>query len=1376
MPQRTNVRGVANSDERTASPSPDFCRDELLHEIFEEQAARTPENIAVIDGPRQATYRQLEARSNQLARFLRSRGIGRGSIVGILIGRSIDAYVSILACLKAGAAYVPLDPDYPADRIEFILEDSGAAVLLTTSALRSKCRRFSGPLLVVEQIVNAMAVQSTRRLSRDDTLLAPHDLCYVIYTSGSTGTPKGVQIEHRSVAHLVRAERWLFQVATDDRVYQGFSLAFDASVEEVWLALAAGAALVAATPEMVHAGPALSSLLAAAGVTVVSCVPTLLAMLKDDIPSMRLLIVGGETCPDDLVRRWCRPHRRMVNTYGPTEATVIATFADCRPDRSVTIGRPLPNYSAYILDAELRPVAKGQTGELYLGGMGLARGYAGRPDLTRERFITSPFGVNSSVTRLYRTGDLARFTLDGEIEFLGRADSQVKIRGFRVELSEIDAALLSSPGVQSAACAVHELAPGLQHLVAYVVPLERGTCVPAEIRASLRLRLPAYMIPTIIETVPSLPTLSSGKVDRKALPRPRVTPKEDCLEPLTGTRGEQKLLSIWRTLFAPMPVDVTDDFFLDLGGHSLLAARMVSELRSDPQFGRASMIDVYDHPTIQKLAAQYSEATSTKPPTAKHNARVSTNASTEDDFQPDSGIRHFLCGLAQAASLYFILGFFALQWLAPYLTWTWMIEEDFGRAAAGLATLVSLIGAYPVMLVMAVAVKWIIGGRFLPGSYPLWGVYYFRWWFVNSILSIVPVDYLGGTPLLGLYYRMLGAKIGKNVHLASDHATAFDLVSIGDDSSIGTDAALLAHTVRNGRLILAPVKIGKRCFVGNRAVVAPGAEMANGARLEDLSLLQAGKSIPVGETWRGSPAKRQTDAAPEPNQTAPAGAARRFAFGVLHAVGVLLVPVFVVAAIFLGMLLMGYLNQIDEGYSYLIVSPLVALSFVIFLCLEIAVVKWLLLGRVAPGKYSLFSGFFIRKRFVDALLELSLDVLGPLYSTIYLAPWYRILGARLGPSAEISTASFISPDLLSVDAEGFIADCVSLGAGRVENNTLTIAHTHVGRRSFVGNSAVLPPGTVVGDDCLIGCLSAPPPAGKAALTGTSWLGSPGFRLPQRQKSAEFPDETTFHPTRGLRLQRAVIEFFRVILPSTGFIVVTSVLLSLVILIRDANSDVHWLALFPFLYAACALAAVAVVIALKWLLIGRYRPGEKPLWSNFVWRNELITALHENLANPILVERLQGTPFIAWFFRLMGAKIGKRAWLDTTCFTEYDLAHLGDDVALNADATVQTHLFEDRVMKMSDIHIADRCSVGAQSLVLYDTTMQAGSSLGDLSLLMKNERLPASTEWEGIPARHIDRAGPEVIQPSTTFASLIEPREPDVTLDAIEELVEALQEA
>ena len=307
---------------------------------------------------------------------------------------------------------------------------------------------------------------------------------------------------------------------------------------------------------------------------------------------------------------------------------------------------------------------------------------------------------------------------------------------------------------------------------------------------------------------------------------------------------------------------------------------------------------------------------------------------------------------------------------------------------------------------------------------------------------------------------------------------------------------------------------------------------------------------------------------------------------------------------------------------------------------------------------------------------------------------------------------------------------------------MTLGRNHIGKRSFIGNSAMLPPGTVIGDSVLIGCLSAPPPDPADALReDTTWMGSPPIFLPQRQKSAAFPEETTFNPTAKLRVLRATIEFVRVITPSTCFIILLSLLFSALLLLHDYFSLRDTLLFFPFLYLGCALAAAAFTIVAKWVLVWRYRPGEKPLWSTFVWRNELLNALHEHLAEPFLVGALTGTPFVCWYFRLLGAKIGRRVYMETTDLSEFDLVRIGDQAALNADCTIQTHLFEDRVMKMSTIDIAPRCKVGAGSLVLYDTRLEEGAALGDLSLLMKGETLPAWTSWEGIPARPVRNIAP-----------------------------------
>ena len=1382
--------------ERVGSPR-------LLHELFEQEAASAPEATALLRAQTRTTYAELDARANRLARFLKALGIQDGGTVALLLPRTEDLYVALLAVLKAGAAYVPLDPDYPSDRVCFILDDCGAQALLTCEGLSQRAAGFRGKLIILERDATEIANQSLARIGAGETRIGPQDLCYIIYTSGTTGRPKGVQIEHRNAVHLVQAEGRLFKVRKEDRVFQGFSIAFDASVEEIWLAFHAGATLVIGTEEAVHSGPALSRFLVESGVTVLSCVPTLLSMLEDDVPCLRLLILGGEVCPVELVKRWWKPNRRIVNTYGPTETTVVATWADCHPDKPVTIGRPLPGYFAFVLTDRLELVSPGEAGELVLGGLGLARGYLGQKELTSQKFISRSFDGRPA-QRIYRTGDRARWTETGELEFLGRMDTQVKIRGFRVELSEIESVLLEFPEVKAAAVVLRESDSGISQLIGYIAVRNGVSIDPQVLRAGLRARLPGYMVPAVLDVLPALPTLPSGKVDRTALLS--IKSKEavrKVAEPNTSL--ERQIVQSWARLFSTASVSTTDDFFLDLGGHSLLAARMVSELRHLADFNGLSIADVYHFPTpaglakavaarrdlLEKRASQEGNgeehagrvladrATGVVTPQQTRTESPSKNreASRSEHARLVPWWRHFLCGAAQLLSLIFVLSFFALQWLAPYLTYTVLVEEEYDSLTSILGAFASLVLIYPIMLLVAIALKWLIIGRYKPGHYPLWGLYYFRFWLATSIEATVPVSYLSGTPLLCVYLRLMGARVGKNVFLQSDNFAIYDLLTLGNGSSINADATVLGYSVSNGLLHIGTITIGNRCFVGTRSVIGENASMADDSALEDLSLLQSGQRIGAGETWIGSPAQlqspwerrrlagetpalpdRQTTSSPpaagegtsssphpldllkiERTKTSPPPPIRRSLIGLLHGIGMLIFPILVVAALFPGIALMNRLNYLDPYYWYLLLSPLVAVSFVVFLCLEIVALKWLFLGHIRPGSHRLDSWYYVRKWFVDKSMELSLDVVGPLYASVYLSPWYKLLGAKLGRGAEISTASFISPDLLSIGEESFIADNVSLGAPRVRDGRISIDRNQIGRRAFIGNSAMLPPGTVIGDSVLIGCLSAPPENRSEALREDSaWLGSPALLLHQRLKTTTFGEESTFEPPARLRALRAAIEFIRIITPSTCFIILTSLMFSALLLLHDQFSLGQTLLFFPVLYLGCGFAATAFTIAAKWLLVGRYQPGEKPLWSTFVWRNELINALHEHLAGPFLVNSLTGTPLLCWYLRLLGARIGRRVYIETIDFSEFDLARIGDEVALNSDCTVQTHLFEDRVMKMSHVNIGAGCSVGASSLVLYDTRMEAGADLGPLSLLMKGETLLTGTAWAGVPARPVER--------------------------------------
>jgi non-ribosomal peptide synthetase-like protein len=1289
-----------------------------LHELFEATCAAFADSIAVEYGPERLTYAVLEARANQLAHHLLTAGVRAGDLVAVLMRRRIDVYLAVLAALKCGAAYVPLDPAYPPDRVKLILEDCGARVVLTDSTL--SCRTGArAHIIALDREAGAIAACPTKRLQ---PLIRATSPAYVIYTSGTTGRPKGVVVSHASASNLVRAEQNIFDVDADDRVYQGFSPAFDASVEEIWLAFASGATLLAATPEMERAGPDLGRLLADGRVSVLSCVPTLLSMMEGEPETVRLLILGGEPCPRRLVERFSRPGRRIVNTYGPTETTVIASFADLKPGKAVTIGTAVPSYSLYVVDESMRRVAPGEVGELLIGGVGVASGYLNRPDLTAERFVPNPFASDApEAPVLYKTGDLVRCNGEGELEFLGRIDTQVKLRGYRIELAEIESALLACPEVLSAVATVHQDPDGTQQLVGYVVPSAGARIVESELKQAVRSALPCFMVPARIEELSALPTLPSGKIDRGQLPAPRPQKGGDGNAAFTPrTPEEDHIASVWKNLFATASVSRSDHFFFDLGGHSLLAASMVSRLRLIPGLGHASMADVYQHPTIAELAAHLARSRPQKEDTP--NAVASAQRR-----------KHFLFSAAQVFGLYLVFALYAIQWFMPWIVFEWMEASGSSRAVSALLGLGSLIAVYPLVLLVGLAVKWAVVGRYREGDYPLYGTHHFRHWLVSRVVEVLPIHCLAPNSIRATYYRWMGASVGKNVYLGSTAVCGFDLISIGDGATIEVDSSLLGASVDGGRLLMGPIRIGTGCRIGTRSVVSAYAEMTPGSELGDLSALGPRACVPKGELWHGSPAQ-PAGAHKQKVEPALCREARPSVIRGALLIGALVLPIFMFLPVLPAMLLMPALSA-HLGVPYAVSAPIAACAFILLLALEVAAMKWLLVGRVRPGQYALDSWFYVRKWFVDQLLDQSLELLGPVYSTLYLRPWYRLLGCKLGKNAEVSTASNTSPDLLILDDESFIADLASLGAQRVHKGTLTLLPTRVGRRAFVGNSAVVPGGVTVAEDGLIGVLSTTPLGESHTREGRSWLGSPAMALHQRAQSSEFPVESTYRPGWRLLCQRAFIEFFRVMLPATFYVVGAISLLRAISFVRTHGGAASTVAWFPVLYGGMALVAALAVALLKWALIGRYVPGEKPLWSPFVWRNELVTALHEYVADPLLVRHLVGTPFAAWFFRLMGAKVGARVHLETTHLTEYDLIRIGDEACVGHGSTLQTHLFEDRVMKMSTVEVGARCTLGAESVALYDSRMEPGSTLEPLSLLMKGEVLPVGTRWRGTPARH-----------------------------------------
>jgi non-ribosomal peptide synthetase-like protein len=1296
----------------------ELIRDELLHELFEATADRCPGQTAVECNKRTLTYGELDQLANHLAHALRARGVSHEDRVAIFLPRSENVYIAMLGVLKAGAAYIPLDAATPLERIRFILEDSGAKCLITLSGL-TDALADAPPRILLDSDHPEIAGCPSTRIPRSQIGVSRNDLCYIIYTSGTTGRPKGVLIEHRNVAHLVRAESQLYGILPEDRVFQMASPAFDASVEEIWMAFFHGATLVVGTSDIVFSGHDFPSHLERLGVTVFSCVPTFLSMLEQDISTVRLLIFGGESCPSGLADRWRRSGRIIFNTYGPTEATVIATAAVLSPQKPVTIGRPIANYSIFLIDEKGLPVRKGLPGEICIAGEGVARGYLNRPELDEHSFLTVKIG--DKTLRAYRTGDLARAMPDGEFEYCGRADGQVKIRGYRVELEEIEAVLAEQPGVLAAAASVHVES---QRVAAYVVPRAGATLDRGAIHSALAQRLPSYMVPAFLEELEALPTATSGKVDRKALPPPHTPLGSSMGNAPAGGRNEAEriVLGVWSAVLGRDDLSPTADFFSELGGHSLLAALTVSRLRHEPGFSGISLSDLYAYPTAEGIARLRAEPTAKKAATPYHEA---TRAS------------YWACIAGQAAAIPFYATLHTWQWLGAFLTYGYLAVAEHSIFEALLAAFIIEVTSTPVLLGVSIALKWLLLGRIRPGVYPLWGWYYFRFWLVRGVILTAPVGSLAGTPWLSIYYRLMGARIGRDVYFGargsrrSAGLSTFDAVTVGDGTSIGMDTSLDGSWVDGGNLHIAPISIGRDCFVGNKCAIGANTAIGDGAWLGDLSMLPDGARVPAGELWAGSPAAPTGQLAPKSDTRPPWNAVCASVQGL----GILFLPFVSLVAVFPGLMLVTHLGHWDEGFSFLVSSPLIALSFVVMFCLQIWIVKRLLVGRLREGRYPIGGSLYLRKWFFDHLMDMSLDVTESLYTTLYLRPWLKILGARIGRRSEIDAVRF-QPDLFVAGEECFLGGEVMIGAPQVQGGWVEYRKVLAGRRFFGGTGAMIPGGTRLGNSVLIGTLSIPPRTPEGTVPDDSaWFGSPPINLRTRTEE-RFPEDRLYRPTARLVALRLFIEFFRVILPLSIFVALVSLMLNATDILQDYIGLTAWLATVPLLYLAVGVLAVLTTVVLKYLLIGRFAAGAHPLWSAYVWRSELIAAVYSNLCATFFLELVRGTPFIAWPLRALGMKIGRRCYIDSTFFSDYDLIEIGDEAALNENSAPVTQLFEGRVMCTGPIRIGRRCSLGAEALLQYNTEMLPGSTLGEMSLLMKGETLPGGTRWHGIPAQPI----------------------------------------
>ncbi|GLY38100.1 amino acid adenylation protein [Amycolatopsis sp. NBRC 101858] len=1298
-----------------------------LHHFFEQSARRRPDAIAVDVPPsggrprRTVTYGDLHRRSAGVARAVH-RAVRRPGIVAILLSRSTeDLYLAQLGVLRAGSAYVCLDPSFPDEQLGHILGDAAPALLITDHAGRERATRagYSGAV----QLVDGTAEPAARPVIAP---AAPAGLAYVIYTSGTTGKPKGVLVGHQGVVNLIRSDVAEFGLGPGDRVAQGSSPAYDSSVEESWMAWACGATVVVMDDETARLGPDLVPWLRDERITVLCPPPTLLraaacADPRRELPDLRLLYVGGEALPDDVAERWA-PGRRMVNGYGPTECTVTCLRADVEPGKPVAIGKPVPGMRAWVLDEQLRPVKPGEKGELCMGGDGLALGYHNRPELTAEKFPRHP-----RLGRLYRTGDLVHAEPDGTLFYHGRIDSQVKLRGYRIELEAIEASLARLPGVREAACRVQGEGAG-QVIAAHLVP-DRPGHIPdsAALREHLGKVLPAYMVPAVFGEAATLPRSAGGKLRRDDLPV-LATARRHAAARTTGNPVEQFIADALRDVFGTPDVGVDDDFFDDLGGSSLQAAMLISKLRVNPLTEAIAVRDVYSARTVAGLAKLAAPVTHDEIDALVAPARSAVLVTAAQ-------AAWLLAELAIAAPIGYFAVFVVLPWLAERIGLVSLI------VLLPIAALVAGFGWTPVAVFFAVRVKRLLIGKFEPTRMPVWSGFHLRLWIVRHLLRFVPWGTIAGTEFQNMALRSLGARIGKRVHIHRGVDVVqggWDLLDIGDDATVGQDASLGLVQLAEGHLTVGRVTVAGGATVDVRAGMSPNTRLGRGAWLAALSSLPSGTAVPDGRRWDGVPAH---DAGPAPRAPVPVVSGSMlspFAHG-LAIVAARAVFAWLFAVPF-SVVLIALVLAFDVTYPALLdalTRPWAHLPFLLVLagasCLSLLVSVWLeafgarLLGRVEEGVISRWSLAYIRVTLKTGLVTTAGNWLS---GGMFWPVWLRWAGMKVGRGCEISTIIDVVPELVEIGPDTFFADGIYLGGPRIQQGTVALAPVRLGHDTFLGNHAVVPGGQRLPPDILIGVCTVADD--RIMTSGTSWFGHPPMLLPRREV-VETDRRLTHDPSFARVVTRVFWEWLRFALPVVPLAVMTAWFAGIAYVAGT-------LPLVAFVFPGAAVVTLAsailpclIVLALKWGLLGRVRPGVHPLWSCWCSRWDFLYVAWGFVAGGVL-SALEGTLLLPLYLRRTGMTIGKRVVLGEgfAQIVDPDMLHFGDGATVSA--MFQAHTFEDRVLKIDHVHVGAHSTLGHGTVPLYGAEIGEHAYVAPHSVIMKQERLLPRLRYAGVPTK------------------------------------------
>ncbi|TXG92323.1 amino acid adenylation protein [Rhodococcus rhodnii] len=1266
----------------SAAPPP-----RTLVDILAETAARFPDTTAIDDGAVTLTYSELLDEIELGVRSLEAAGVGAGDRVGVRMpSGSYRLYVTILSVLSAGAAYVPVDADDPDERARTVFGEAGVAAIATADG-----------------IAPTAAVTASGSATRAPE---PGDDAWIIFTSGSTGLPKGVAVTHRNAAAFVDAEARMFladaPLGPGDRVLAGLSVAFDASCEEMWLAWRSGACLVPAPRSLVRSGVDLGPWLVARDITAVSTVPTLASLWPvDALDGVRLLIFGGEACPPELGERLVTPDREVWNTYGPTEATVVACGARLDGVSPVSIGLPLDGWDLAVVAPDDTPVAVGEVGELVIGGVGLAR-YLD-PAKDAEKYAPMP---TLGWDRAYRSGDLVRLETTGLI-FQGRADDQIKLGGRRIELGEIDAALQHLPGVSGGAVAVRRTATGSRVLVGYVVSAD-GTVDLHAAHRRLAERLPAALVPRIA-VVEELPTRTSGKVDRDALPWPLPGSDDSSVEQLGLSDTAEWVARQWSDVLGAQVTGERDDFF-ELGGGSLAAAQLVATLRTrHPQI---TVADLYEHPRLGALARFLDDLA----PTAQVEER--TVVPTPRRAQ----IVQLLAGIPIATLA-------ALQWTTwvaagvGVLSWftdvPWVEPVSWWIVAIGFLVFVAPPGR---MAVAALAARTLLRGL-KPGTYPRGGSVHLRLWAAQNVVDASGATNLSGAPWMVYFARALGARVEGGVDLHSLPPVT-GMLELGRGCSVEPEVDLSGHWIDGDVVHIGPIRIGAGATVGARSTLAPGARIGKRAHVAAGSAV-FGK-VKAEQHWAGSPAAKVGKASRAWPSDPPPRARWWVAVYGASAIALAGLPVLALASGFavVAWAMSGaetFPAALGRAFAALIPGSLLALA--VFALATLVCVRALSL-RLSEGFHPVRSRVGWQVWATERLMDSARTFLFPLYAGLLTPVWLRLLGAKVGRGVEASTVLLL-PKFTTVADGAFLADDTMIAGYELGGGWLRIERAKVGKRAFLGNSGMTAPGRRVPKYGLVAVLSAAP---SKAKSGSSWLGSPPVRLRRAPESADV--SRTYEPPRRLAVARGAVETCRLFAAFATF----GIGLAVVLTLARALAVGVWFAVVTggVVLLLAGVVAAAVSAAAKWLLVGRIGTEEHALWSSFVWRNEVADAFVETVAAPWFARFAAGTPALSVWLRCLGARIGRGVWCESYWLPEADLVTLGDGATVERGCVVQTHLFHDRIMAMDTVTVGAGATLGPHCVALPASSLGDGATVGPASLVMRGDAVPPSTRWQGNP--------------------------------------------